>query len=61
MRRVKPAITRSLINAFEHVDLVISSKDRPQENTNFRFVEIHQKLLFIQIEKVFAEFHCIQK
>ena len=38
----------------EHVDPVISGTGRPQENRIFRFLNIHEKSLFIQIENFFS-------
>ena len=44
----------------EHVDLVISSTVRPEENRIFWFLKIRKKMCFIQIEFFFAEAHWVK-
>ena len=39
----------------EHVDAMISSMCQLQEKRIFGFLNIHKKLLFIQIEKFFLQ------
>ena len=39
----------------EHVDAVISGTGRPQENRIFRFLNIHNKIVFHPNRKIFSQ------
>ena len=40
---------------FEHVVLVISSKGRPQENRNLKFLKIQKKIAFYPNRKIYSK------